>query len=708
MPPTGLRGRLAGRDQPMPESPSLVLRFALLSGAVFLVAALVVLWFVREEATRRAEREVARDASVIAATLRDQQLVRGGDLDAPVVGLRRHLLDRDFGSATRGVAEGVSLYSIEGRLTYSMTLGPRDGYGVPAKLRGSMSRRATPQEITAAMEEGPQVLGTGRLPAGAGSRPGMKVVSVLVPIRFQDDAHARGVLQMEQDYDTTADGIGAAVRRIAIVLGLALLAIYTALFPILLSASRRLRVQAAENARLALHDALTGLPNRTLFRDRVTQALLAARRGGPAPAVMLMDLDRFKEINDTLGHQAGDRVLEEVAIRLQRVLRASDTIARLGGDEFAVLLGGVSDADAAARVAGVVTDVLEEPVLVQDMALTVEASLGIALSPEHGDDVDALIRCADVAMYQAKGSRSGFALYSPEGEEGARDRLALAGELRHAAALGQIEVHYQPKACMRTGRVTGVEALARWRHPRLGLLRPDAFIGMAEQTGAIRRLTLNVLDQSLAQCRVWRDEGFPVSVAVNLSAHHLLDRDLPADVAAALDRTGVPAGMLELEITESTVMSNPLRAREVLLALREMGVRVAIDDFGVGHSSLGQLADLPVQVIKIDRSFVAEMAPGSRANLIVRSTVELGRSLGMEVVAEGVETQDAWDQLAGLGCDVAQGYLIARPVEAAEVGQIILRRGLRAPEIRHNRGDRLLSRFRRSDRATAAPGSRPA
>ncbi|MEW6581703.1 MAG: EAL domain-containing protein, partial [Actinomycetota bacterium] len=562
---------------------------------------------------------------------------------------------------------------------------------------------ATSGQVAAAAAGGPQVIGTGHLPPDAGTRPGMRVGSALVPIRFQDDAHARGVLQIEQDYEATADGIGDAVGRIALVLGLALVCIYTALFPILLTASRRLRMQAADNERLALHDALTGLPNRTLFRDRVSQALLAARRGGPAPAVMLMDLDRFKEINDTLGHQAGDRVLEEVARRLSGALRGSDTIARLGGDEFAVLLGGVDDADAAAHVAGVVLDVFEEPVHVQDMALTVEASVGIALWPEHGEDVDALIRCADVAMYQAKAARSGFALYSPEGEEGARDRLALAGELRHAPALGQIEVHYQPKACLRTGRVTGVEALARWRHPRLGLLGPDAFIGMAEQSGAIRRLTLHVLDQALLQCRAWRDEGFPVGVAVNLSAHHLLDRDLPDDVAAALSRAGVEPGLLELEITESTVMANPLRAREVLQALREMGVRIAIDDFGVGHSSLGQLAELPVQVIKIDRSFVAEMRPDSRAGLIVRSTVDLGRSLGLEVVAEGVETEETWQELGRLGCDVAQGYVVSRPVEAGEVTGIILRRGLRAPDTR-TRTDRARSRFRRPDRPVGVAG----
>jgi diguanylate cyclase (GGDEF)-like protein len=675
-------GRAAGRPA------RLVARFALLSALALTLAGGGIIWYVHDDATSRAQREVARDALLVSATvLREGDLI-ATDFAAPVDARRRELLDALFQRRVLGtVAESVSLYGPDGTLTYTS---------------GGSSRRPTAEEVRRALS-GERVLGVGRLRTGPGADGAKEVMNVLAPIQFHRGGPASGVLQLEQDYRPTAREIAAGVRRIALALGAALVAIYAALFPILSSASRRLRTQAAENARLALHDGLTGLPNRTLFRDRVTQALLSARRGGPPPAVMLMDLDRFKEINDTLGHQAGDRVLEEVARRLSAALRESDTIARLGGDEFAILLGGVASHRAAERVARVVRAALEDPIVVQDMALSVEASCGIALWPEHGDDVDALVRCADVAMYRAKGSRSGFAVYAPGGEDEARDRLALAGELRHAVGAGQIEVLYQPKVCLRTGRVAGVEALARWRHPRLGVLGPEAFIGLAEQSGLIHSLTLDVLRQSLRQSRAWRDDGFRVPVAVNLSAHHLLDRDLPGDVARALAEAGLDAGMLELEITESAVIANPRRAREVVGRLRDMGVRLAIDDFGVGHSSLGQLAELPVHVLKIDRSFVSGMGPETPAELIVRSTVELGRSLGLELVAEGVETTEAWDALRALGCDLAQGYHVSRPLSADDVVGVLLERGIRPAPATRSRGARRRSRLRPAAETRAEP-----
>jgi diguanylate cyclase (GGDEF)-like protein len=663
------------------RAPHLVLRFAVLSAVALILVGCAVLWYVHKDATDRAERAVARDAMVIASTLGRDNLV-AADLDQPVTGARKAHIDLVFQRSALGtVAESVSLYTIDGDLTYSLSLAPPKGDGTPDWVDLPAARVASHADVAQALD-GQTVLDVTTLPRGTGSREDITVISALAPIRFTRDAPARGVLQIEQDHTLTAAGIGGTVRRVGIVLVIGLIVIYAALFPILASASRRLRLQSAENERLALHDALTGLPNRTLFRDRVTQTLLAARRGGAQPGVMLMDLDRFKEINDTLGHQAGDRVLQEVARRLAGVLRESDTIARLGGDEFAILLAGGGNRDGAIRVARVVARALEDPIVVQDMALTVEASCGIAVAPDHGEDVDALIRCADVAMYRAKSEHTAYAVYTPEGDEAARDRLALAADLRQAAPKGEIELVYQPKACLRTGRVTGVEALVRWRHPRLGLLGPDVFIGLAEQTGAIRRLTLHILDEALRQCAEWQSQGFPVGMAVNLSAHHLLDSDLPADVAGALKRAGVDAGMLELEITEGTVMANPVRAREVTEQLRDMGVRLAVDDFGIGHSSLSQLAGLPVHVLKIDRSFITDMAPGSPAGMIARSAVELGRNLGLEVVAEGVETAEAWEELRSIGCDVAQGYFIARPMPPGDMPLLMLERGLQSPGTR--------------------------
>jgi diguanylate cyclase (GGDEF)-like protein len=687
------------------RAPHLVLRFAILSAVALALVGAGVLWYVHKDATDRAERAVARDALVLAETLAREHLT-AADFDAPVTGDRAQTLDYLFQrSALGSVAESVSLYSMDGPITYSIALRAALPTGMPDFGKLPRARHASPDEVAGALT-GPSVGEVTRLSSDAGSHPNMTVIAALAPVQFQRGVPARGVMQIEQDHTLTAAGIGATVRRVGLVLVLGLVIIYAALFPILASASRRLRLQSAENERLALHDALTGLPNRTLFRDRVAQNLLAARRGGPQPAVMLMDLDRFKEINDTLGHQAGDRVLQEVAQRLAGVLRESDTIARLGGDEFAILLAGGGSREGAIRVARVVARALEEPVVVQEMALTVEASCGIALAPEHGDDVDALIRCADVAMYRAKSEHTAYAVYTPDGDEEARDRLALAADLRHAGPRGEIELMYQPKACLRTGRVTGVEALVRWRHPRLGLLGPDSFIGIAEQTGAIRRLTLHILDEALRQCAAWQEQGFTVGMAVNLSAHHLLDSDLPSDVAGALERAGVDAGMLELEITEGTVMANPVRAREVTEQLRDMGVRLAIDDFGVGHSSLGQLAGLPVQVLKIDRSFITDMAPGSSAGMIARSAVELGRNLGLEVVAEGVETAEAWEELRRLGCDVAQGYFFARPMHPDDMPLLMLERGLQSPETRARARRRALAALARTgDRYATAMGA---
>lgn len=677
--PFGLAG--GNPDGLVRRAPHLVMRFALLSAAVLLLVGGAVLWFVHKDATDRAERAVARDALFLANTLARENL-RASDLDAPIVGARKAKLDFMFQRRALGAfAESVSLYSIDGELTYSLRLGKPKVDGTPSYGPLPPERAPSHEDVSRAVD-GETVLNVKNIRPGTGSREDLAVVSALAPVRFQRDTPTRGVIQIEQDHTLTAAGIGATVRRVGLVLALGLIVIYAALFPILASASRRLRVKSAENEYLALHDALTGLPNRTLFRDRVTQALLTSRRDGPQPGVMLMDLDRFKEINDTLGHQAGDLVLQEVARRLSGVLRESDTIARLGGDEFAILLSGGGNRDGAMRVARVVARALEDPIVVQDMALTVEASCGIAVAPDHGDNVDALIRCADVAMYKAKSEHTAYAVYTPDGDEAARDRLALAGDLRQAAPRGEIELVYQPKACVRTGRVTGVEALVRWRHPRLGLLGPDAFIGIAEQTGAIRRLTLHILDEALRQCAEWQEQGFPVGMAVNLSAHHLLDSDLPGDVARALEKAGVDAGMLELEITEGTVMANPVRAKEVTEQLRDMGVRLAVDDFGIGHSSLSQLAELPVHVLKIDKSFIADMAPGSPSGMIARSAVELGRNLGLEVVAEGVETAEAWEELRNIGCDVAQGYFIARPMPPGDMPLLMLERGLQSPGTR--------------------------
>ena len=419
-------------------------------------------------------------------------------------------------------------------------------------------------------------------------------------------------------------------------------------------------------AHQALHDGLTGLPNRVLLQDRLAQAIRMSERDGRPFALCVIDLDRFKDVNDSLGHLAGDELLQEVAFRLRQTLRASDTVARLGGDEFALVLPD-ADTGAAMHAAEKVVEALAASLLLEGHEVAVGASCGIALYPEHGGDADALLRKADVAMYVAKQTRGGYALYTPDQDQSSSERLTLVGALRRAIADDELTLHYQPKVDCRTGAVAGVEALVRWQHPQQGLIPPDRFIPLAEQTGLIRPLTRWVLNAAMRQARAWHDEGLMLSVAVNLSAHDLQDAQLAHWVSTLLARWNVGPQWLKLELTESALMVDPAQALQVLTELCELGVRIAIDDFGTGYSSLGYLKRLPAHELKIDRSFVADMAAQERDHAIVRSTIDLGHNLGLAAVAEGVEDQRTLDLLGGLGCDLAQGYFLSRPLPASQI-----------------------------------------
>jgi diguanylate cyclase (GGDEF)-like protein/PAS domain S-box-containing protein len=421
-----------------------------------------------------------------------------------------------------------------------------------------------------------------------------------------------------------------------------------------------------ELRRQAFHDPLTGLPNRALLHDRLQQAIRLAHRDGSPLALLLMDLDRFKEVNDTLGHQQGDALLQQVCQRLQDALRASDTVARLGGDEFAVLLPGTDEAGATA-VARQLLRVLEQPFELEGQPVDVGASLGFALHPAHGTDAATLLRRADVAMYVAKRAGGGYAVFSAEQDRHSPDRLALVGELRQAIEQNELTLHYQPKVSVGNGMVTGVEALVRWQHPERGLIPPDRFIPLAEQTGLIQPLTRWVLGAALRQCHMLRQAGLEIPVSVNLSMRNLHDPDLPAAIAELLARWGVPPAGLRVEVTESAVMADPGRALDVLGKLRALGLEIAIDDFGTGYSSLGYLKRLPVTQLKIDRSFVQHMATDGSDLAIVQATIAMGHNLGLTVVAEGVEDKFAWELLNRLGCDAAQGYYVSRPLPAQEL-----------------------------------------
>jgi diguanylate cyclase (GGDEF)-like protein len=428
---------------------------------------------------------------------------------------------------------------------------------------------------------------------------------------------------------------------------------------------RALHSESEHNRYQALHDPLTDLPNRALFQDRTSVALRTAARSGATVAVLLLDLNRFKEVNDTLGHHYGDQLLLQVADRLRESLRDADSVARLGGDEFAILLpiSGWEEALAATQRVGAA---LHEPFSMYDIAIDVDASIGMALS-EAGDDVETLLRHADVAMYEAKAAHHPFARYEASHDDNDLSRLVLLGDLRRAVAAGELTMYYQPKINSDTGALSSVEALVRWQHPTLGLLQPDEFIPLAESTAIIHALTTEVLRLALTQARQWADAGRPIPVSVNISARSLLDPTFPAQVRELLDAHGVPPQLLSLELTETAVMTDRDLALTVLQALDAMNVSLSIDDFGTGYSSMSYLKTLPVKELKIDRSFVMGMANDPDSAVIVRSAVDLGHNLGMTVVAEGVEDGMARSELAGMGCDLVQGYEICRPVPAREL-----------------------------------------
>ncbi len=436
---------------------------------------------------------------------------------------------------------------------------------------------------------------------------------------------------------------------------------------------RRERSKAEERIRhLAYYDSLTDLPNRTLFSNRLEMAVANALRTGSPLSVLIIDLDGFKEINDTMGHMMGDAVLREIGKRLQHGLRDSDTVARLGGDEFAIMLPGVGQAGA--ELAGrKLLAAIQEPLTIEGLNLDVHGSCGIALSPEHGTEAEVLVQRADVAMYVAKDDRSGCVVYAPELDRHSPERLALMGDFRHAIARDELRVQYQPKINLTTREIFGVEALVRWQHPQLGLIQPDRFIPMAEQTGAVRPLTLWMLERALQQCMEWKREGFDLIAAVNLSPRNLHDPELPERVRALLDSLNAPASMLELEITESVIMSDPLRSLQVLTRLNKMGLRLAVDDFGTGYSSFTYLRKLPVHEIKIDKSFIDDMVH-DHDEVIVQSTIELAHNLGLTCVAEGVEDGPTLERLAELGCDSAQGSFISPALDGSEVGEWLRKR----------------------------------
>ena len=417
----------------------------------------------------------------------------------------------------------------------------------------------------------------------------------------------------------------------------------------------------------ALHDSLTGLPNRTLLHDRMQHAFVTAQRLGKTVALLMMDLDRFKEVNDTLGHHVGDLLLQQIALRMRGALRESDTIARLGGDEFAVVLPSVENPEQAVHAAQKILTTLEQPLNLDGHSFIIGASIGIAFFPEHGEDNDTLMRHADLSMYYAKRTQSGYSIYNPTLNQQGLNEITLIGELRHAIQHNELILHYQPKVDLKTGQVTGVEALVRWQHPRQGLLLPEHFLHLAERTGLIHPLTSWVLNEALRTCQRWHQADIKLPVAVNLSPASLQHDQLFEQINHALQSLNTPPSWLELEITEAAILADPQLTQAVLGRLSDLGVQISIDDYGTASfASLAYLNKLPMQQIKIDKSFVIEMSDETNA-VIVRSAIELAHNMKRKVSAEGVEHAEALEKLKDMGCDMAQGSYLCEPLAANEI-----------------------------------------
>ncbi|GAB1691872.1 putative bifunctional diguanylate cyclase/phosphodiesterase [Krasilnikovia sp. M28-CT-15] len=492
-----------------------------------------------------------------------------------------------------------------------------------------------------------------------------QVIRVLQPVIAGASGQAIGVLELYLPYESIAAHLQDQMRRAYLRLGAGLLGLYVVLALISWSTTRSLRRHAARREHEALHDGLTGLPNRDAFRQRAEHVLDIAVRGSDSGAIVLVDLDRFKEVNDTLGHHAGDELLRVIARRLVAAVRSDDTVARLGGDEFGLVLPGLG-AEQAHTLLARVRDVVSQEITLDGVPLTIEASFGIALYPEHGGSVEELLRRADAAMYQGKRGASSIVLYSGDAAPPTQ-WLVVQAELRHAIERDELVLFYQPKVRLADGAAYGVEALVRWQHPQRGLLPPPEFLPAAEQSGLIEPLTAWVLRRALADQAQWTAAGRPWTVSVNVSARNLEAPGFARSVALALEEYGTPPERLTLEVTETAMASDAVTAVRVLGELAALGIDVAVDDFGIGYTCLSQLRTLAVREIKIDREFVRGIEEDAQDRAIVRSVIELAHGLGCRVTAEGVETPQAQRWLADAGCDDAQGYLFARPAPWAEL-----------------------------------------
>ena len=619
--------------------------------ALLSVVPVVVLGFVlatsyRTEARRRGVAEGRSEAELVARTAVEPEL-EGHPLSEKLTGTEQHALKRVVARAvSQGDVARFRLRDLEGRVVFS-----GDGSGLTGEVEDEALDAAGGQSVALITRLNTDANDTGV--------PGVEVVEVYQQLRAGSPARPVGVLELYLPYAPISHDVSAGLHALYrdLIVGLALL--YGVLLAISLAMSRGLRRQVRVNAFLANHDSLTALPNRTLFLRRAAAAVEAAAAEDRPAAIAIVDLDRFKEVNDTLGHHSGDELLTALAERLAAHMRPEDTVARLGGDEFGLVLRGSSDPVAALFR---VRDTLEGEVEIGGVPLSIGASIGFVLAPDDGTDVDELVQRADVAMYVAKASHDGVIRYEPAHDHYDAANLTLVGELRRAIDDGELVLHFQPKIELDDGKLEAVEALVRWQHPTLGLVQPDRFVPLAEQTDLIEKLTDWVLGAALAALSELDVRAPHAAVSVNISARSLTRADLPQRVVQALVDSGVAAERLILEITETALLTDPVRAARALAELERFGVRISIDDFGKGHTSLGHLPTLPIHELKIDKQFVTDMLDNPAHAAIVHSVIDLGHNLSLRVVAEGVENDETLRALRRAGCDVAQGYVIARPM----------------------------------------------
>jgi diguanylate cyclase (GGDEF)-like protein len=630
-----------------PRSPArLFALYAVISLVPVLVLGLVLAHSLRGEARKRGLAEGRSEAALVAQTavaplLDGRPLSRGVSLDEQT--RLRRLVAQAVGE--RQVLR-LRIRDLAGQVVFS-----DDGSGFQAK----------PEDEARAAAHGLVVARLTRLNTDSNDqgRTGVASVEIYLPLKAGTPLRRVGVLELYLPYAPISHDVTSGLHGLYIDLAIGLAMLYVALFAISWSVSRGLRREVALNAFLAEHDALTDLPNRALFHRRAEAALRLGNRRSEPVAIAIIDLDRFKYINDTLGHHNGDRLLTELAMRVAANTRPHDTVARLGGDEFGLILRDAAGAEQALRR---LRDIIDEEIEVSGLPLSVEASIGFVIAPEDGTHVDILIQRADMAMYVAKARHVGVMRYAPSLDDYDAAKLSLVGELRHAIDAGQLVLHYQPQTILADGRVEAVEALVRWQHPTHGLLYPDRFLPLAEQTDVIDKLTLWVLRTALREIRTLPSPADELTVAINVSARSIGRMELAEGIIEALEDLDVPAERLVVEVTETALLADPERAAAVLKELASAGVKVSLDDFGRGQTSLGLLSALPIDELKIDKSFVLDMVESPAHAAIVRSIVELGHNLDLRVVGEGVETDAALAALRGSQCDVAQGFLLARPM----------------------------------------------